>query len=105
MSALESSDAAEALSPLESHIETLTQRQLRNESGRVMRAVKAGQEFIITSSGEPIAKLIPIERKLPPPPISRPRKRVGGWSELGFERKPARVPLAEMIDELREERV
>lgn len=40
---------------------TLTQRELRNESGRVMREVASGATFIVTSNGRPVAELSPIE--------------------------------------------
>ena len=40
---------------------TLTQRELRNESGRVMREVASGATFIVTSNGRPVAELSPIQ--------------------------------------------
>jgi prevent-host-death family protein len=41
----------------------LTQRDLRNDSGEVMRRLDAGQEFIITRNGVPVAELTPIRRR------------------------------------------
>ena len=38
----------------------ISQRQLRNESGAVLRAVEAGESFIITNNGRPVAELRPI---------------------------------------------
>jgi len=38
----------------------ISQRQLRNDSGAVMRAVEAGEVFIVTSNGRPVAELRPI---------------------------------------------
>ena len=41
---------------------TLTQRELRNESGRVMREVAAGATFVVTSNGRPVAELSPLTK-------------------------------------------
>jgi prevent-host-death family protein len=38
----------------------ISQRQLRNDSGAVMRAVEAGEVFIVTSNGRPVAELRPV---------------------------------------------
>lgn len=38
----------------------ITQRQLRNDSAAVLRAVRAGQTVIVTRNGEPIAELRPL---------------------------------------------
>jgi prevent-host-death family protein len=39
---------------------TITQRELRNESAAVLRAVQAGQTIIVTRNGMPVAELRPI---------------------------------------------
>ena len=38
----------------------ISQRQFRNESGAILRAVEAGESFIITNNGRPVAELRPI---------------------------------------------
>lgn len=38
----------------------ISQRQFRNESGAILRAVEQGESFIITNNGRPVAKLHPI---------------------------------------------
>lgn len=38
----------------------ISQRQFRNESGAVLRAVEAGESFIITNNGRAVAELRPI---------------------------------------------
>jgi len=38
----------------------ITQRQLRNDSGAVLRDVQAGQTIIITRNGVPVAELRPV---------------------------------------------
>ena len=37
----------------------LTQRELRNDSGEVMRALDAGEDFIVTSNGRPVGEFVP----------------------------------------------
>jgi prevent-host-death family protein len=38
----------------------ITQRELRNDSGEVMRAIDQGESFIVTRNGVPIAALTPL---------------------------------------------
>jgi len=40
----------------------ITQRELRNDSGAVMRALDAGQSFLVTRNGVPVGELIPVRR-------------------------------------------
>lgn len=40
----------------------LTQRELRNESGKVMRQLDEGQSFVVTRNGVPVAELTPLRR-------------------------------------------
>ncbi|MCY3971430.1 MAG: type II toxin-antitoxin system prevent-host-death family antitoxin [Acidobacteria bacterium] len=39
---------------------TITQRQLRNDSAKVLRAVQEGQSMTITRNGTPVAELRPL---------------------------------------------
>lgn len=41
----------------------ITQRELRNESGKIMRAVDKGESFIVTRNGDPVGELTPLHRK------------------------------------------
>ncbi|MEU5940343.1 type II toxin-antitoxin system prevent-host-death family antitoxin [Micromonospora sp. NPDC047548] len=41
----------------------ITQRELRNDSGTIMRGVERGESFTITRNGTPIGRLIPIRRR------------------------------------------
>lgn len=43
----------------------ISQRELRNTSGEVMRALEAGVSFLVTRNGVPVGELTPI-RKLRP---------------------------------------
>lgn len=82
---------------------TLAQRALRNQSGEVLRRVAAGESFVITNDGVPVARLVPVDAPAPGLRISRPAKRVGGWSSI--KRVQRNRSTAEMIDELREDRL
>ena len=42
----------------------ITQRELRNESGRIMRALDKGQAFIVTRNGVPVAELTPLRQRV-----------------------------------------
>ncbi|MGH3568445.1 MAG: type II toxin-antitoxin system Phd/YefM family antitoxin [Pseudonocardia sp.] len=39
--------------------ETIGQRQLRNDNAEIMRRVEAGESFIVTRNGRPVADLVP----------------------------------------------
>lgn len=42
--------------------EQISQRQLRNDSGRIMRALDDGQTFVVTRNGRPVGELRPLRR-------------------------------------------
>lgn len=45
-------------------IKTVGVRKLKNEATQIMRDVREmGAEYVITVSGEPVAKIVPVERK------------------------------------------
>lgn len=41
----------------------LTQRELRNQSGEVMRALDEGEDFVVTRNGRPVGELRPYRRR------------------------------------------
>lgn len=41
----------------------ISQRELRNDNGRIMRALTEGETFIITRNGEPVGELTPLRRR------------------------------------------
>ena len=41
----------------------ISQRELRNNSGEIMRALDRGEEFIITRNGQPVGELRPVRRR------------------------------------------
>ena len=42
----------------------VTQRELRNESGRIMRALDRGKAFIVTRNGVPVGELVPLRPRM-----------------------------------------
>lgn len=42
-------------------VETIPQKELRNDIGRILRRAEAGEEFTITVSGRPVARLGPLQ--------------------------------------------
>lgn len=41
---------------------TITQRELRNDSGEIMRALDQGESFVVTRNGTPVGELTPLRR-------------------------------------------
>jgi antitoxin (DNA-binding transcriptional repressor) of toxin-antitoxin stability system len=41
---------------------TITQRELRNGSGKIMRALDGGESFVVTRNGVPVGELRPLPR-------------------------------------------
>lgn len=80
----------------------IAQRDLRNNSGDILRRTQAGETFVVTNRGEKVAILSPIgavpqtrEQRTP----VRPARRRGGWGELHMAE--GGTPLQEDIDYLR----
>lgn len=92
------------VSVVEPSLPSLSQRELRNESGRVLRAVGEGQSFMLTNSGVPVGRIVPLDAPGPALEIVRPARRVGGWAALRITRKTAGRDLSEILDDLREDR-
>jgi antitoxin (DNA-binding transcriptional repressor) of toxin-antitoxin stability system len=40
----------------------ITQRELRNDSGRIMRALDKGKAFLVTRNGVPVGELSPLRQ-------------------------------------------
>jgi antitoxin (DNA-binding transcriptional repressor) of toxin-antitoxin stability system len=43
-------------------IKEVTQRQLRNNSGEIMRLLERGETFVVTRNGVPVGELTPLRR-------------------------------------------
>jgi prevent-host-death family protein len=55
----------------------VSQRELRNDSGAIMRRVEQGESFVVTRNGVPIADLIPHK------PDRGPRQRFVPVDDIG----------------------
>jgi antitoxin (DNA-binding transcriptional repressor) of toxin-antitoxin stability system len=40
----------------------ITQRELRNQSGEIMRGLDEGKTFVVTRNGVPVGELLPLRR-------------------------------------------
>ena len=93
------------MSMAEPHNESLSQRELRNESGRVLREVSEGHSFVLTNRGIAVGRIVPLDAPHPTLPISRPAKRIGGWAALKPQRSDEDRPMSQILEELRADRV
>lgn len=83
---------------------TITHRELRNESGRILREVQEGKTFIITNNGEPVATLQPIATDPLAGIRHQPRKSGARFSDLVPERGTSDESAFEALMFLRGER-
>ncbi|MGJ7540708.1 hypothetical protein ACSFCK_10600 [Brevibacterium luteolum] len=60
---------------------------------------------MLTNRGVPVGRVIPLDAPEPGLEITRPAKRVGGWSDLGIKRRRSERSVQELINEQREDRV
>jgi prevent-host-death family protein len=44
-------------------VREITQRELRNESGEIMRALDRGERFVVTRNGVPVGELSPLQQR------------------------------------------
>ena len=42
---------------------SITQRELRNDSGEIMRQLDEGETFVVTRRGVPVGELVPFRRR------------------------------------------
>jgi prevent-host-death family protein len=82
-------------------MQVISQREMRNRSGEILRAVAAGESFIITNDGVEVAELIPRNAPRPKPRPYRPRVAGAAWPPL----HTGTQSLQEILDELRADRV
>lgn len=77
---------------------TIAQRELRNENAKVIEAVTAGETFIVTRNGEPVAELRPV-RASRRPFISREELAALALSSVRIDRHEFRADLDRVIDQ------
>ena len=79
-------------------VRTIPQRDLRNDNTKVIDAVTAGETFVITRNGEPVAELRPIRS------VRRtfiPRDEVAGLAgpAVRIDHRKFRADLDRLIDQ------
>ncbi|MGH2861371.1 MAG: type II toxin-antitoxin system Phd/YefM family antitoxin [Solirubrobacteraceae bacterium] len=69
---------------------TITHRQLRNESGAVLRDVEAGESLLISNNGSVVAQISPASAIEPKLPVTRPAT-ARGFDEVPLYDRPGDV--------------
>lgn len=82
--------------------QTVSHRDLRNNSGAVLHAVETGESYTVTNRGKPVARLIPMTEAAPDLPLHRPATIHGEFSSL--PRRRVTASSAEVLDDLRGDR-
>ncbi len=77
---------------------TIAQRELRNENAKVIEAVAAGETFIVTRNGEPVAELRPL-RAGRRPFITREEVAELATAGVRIDRHQFRADLDHVIDQ------
>ncbi len=76
----------------------IAQRELRNENAKVIAAVAAGESFVVTRNGEPVAELRPLRagrRAF----ISREEVAALAAADVRIDRHQFRADLDQVIDQ------
>ncbi len=81
---------------------TISHRELRNNSGEVLRAVAAGESFIVTNNGEPVAELRPVNVHPFGGLNVTPPRTTGGFSQIA--KWHLSRPVLEILDDLRSDK-
>ncbi len=71
----------------------------------MLRAVAEGHSFVLTNRGIAVGRIVPLDAPGPTLPIARPAKRVGGWAALTPEPAQGDRPMAQIMEELRADRL
>ena len=84
---------------------TISQRELRNDSGLIMRRVEAGETLVVTRNGTPVADLVPHRAEAEERPVFVPVNRIadgvavlGAWGVAEFERE--RTAFDDAVDDV-----
>jgi prevent-host-death family protein len=77
---------------------TIPQRELRNDNAKVIDAVVAGQTFVVTRNGEPVAELRPI-RAVRRTLITRDEVATLASAAVRIDHRQFRADLDRLIDQ------
>ncbi len=82
-------------------VKTISQRELRNDNAEIMRGVEAGETYVVTRRGVPVARIVPYTE-----PgglrIERPARRPARFTEQ--ELVESTESISDILDDLRGER-
>ena len=78
---------------------TIPQRELRNENAKVIEAVAAGETFIVTRNGEPVAELRPVQRGRRRTYITREEIAGLAAAAVRIDHRKFRADLDRLIDQ------
>jgi prevent-host-death family protein len=78
---------------------SLTHREFRNDSAKVLQAVEHGESFLLTNNGHPVGKLVPADSPVPDLRVTRPATTHGGF--VLPTPSAAAETTAETLDDLR----
>jgi prevent-host-death family protein len=67
---------------------TITHRQLRNESGAVLRDVEAGESILVSNNGSVVARISPASETEPGLPVTR-AATAHGFDDVPLYDRPA----------------
>ena len=81
---------------------TISQRELRNDSGVIMRRVEQGESFTVTRNGTPVADLVPHDgagrrrrlRFVPVEVIAAGLAELPAWGPAAFAQERRELDLA-----------
>lgn len=79
-------------------VRSIPQRELRNDNAKVIEAVVAGETFLVTRNGEPVAELRPVQpsrRTF----ISRAEIAALARAKVRIDRHAFRADLDRLIDQ------
>ncbi len=82
-------------------METVSQREMRNNSGELLRRVAAGESVLVTNNGLPAAVLVPVTVGVRDRLISTGRLKVG--TGLNLDLLPSPRVIAQQVQKLIDE--
>lgn len=81
-------------------VKSISQRELRNDNAEVVRGVEAGESYVVTRRGVPVARLVPVDA--PDLRCERPARTRPTWSMRSRVR--ASASSQSVLDDLRGQR-
>ncbi|MFT4030356.1 MAG: type II toxin-antitoxin system prevent-host-death family antitoxin [Protaetiibacter sp.] len=94
-------DSTNAAAPPTARV--ISQREMRNRSGEILRAVAAGESFIITNDGVEVAELIPRNAPRPKPAPDRPATVPKGTPWPTLPRRADGPSISDALEEVSRE--